>query len=313
MLSHYNSWPYLFNIKFLFNKLGLDFVMFKALVSKYNISDTEQFTYDTLLQNKNIRLLFDDLKPYIFKNSDRSFDVLLKYLCQVDMSGKVAMVDIGAGCSIEIAFREFIEKANLDINLWAFNMQTYKEETDKRKNYIDTSANNREIYSIWHFCYMLLEVFLSAPHGTVLGYKVNNNVVSPILENYEYADRDGKVDEPVMISNLQQGALDFVEKYDDQLAGNILISNNLALKNFKKFGLTPCLADLTEWGDFRFASDRFESLVKCKDLKTYIVNPHLFINDFKNSMWPAGFLLHCFKSKKINTGIYKLYKYYKSH
>lgn len=308
MLSHYKSWPKMFNIKFLFDKFDLDFTIFESLVSKYNISDKMQFTYDTLLQNKNVKLLFEELKPCILKNSVRAFDVLLKYIYQVDMSGKIAMVDIGAGCSIEIAFREFIKKANLNIDLWAFNMQTYKEETKQRKNYIDTSNKNKEIYSIWRFCYMLLEVFLSAPHGTVLGYDINNGFVSAVLGKYEYADKNGKVDEPVLISNLQQGALDFVRKYNVQLAGKIPISNNLALKNFKKFGLTPYNDDLAEWGDFRFDSDKFEPLVKCRSLKTYIANTHLFINDFKNSMWPAGFLMQCFKSRKLNMGLYKLYK-----
>ncbi len=314
MISHYKSWPRVFDLKLLFGRFCLDIKDFDPIISKYGFCRTSQFTCTKLLKDDNIKLLFEDIKPYISKSSQCAFSLLKEYTEQEKMFGRIAMIDIGAGCSIETAFREFIKKAGLPIDLWALNVQSYKQETNRRKNYIDTSIHEKDIYSVWRFCYILLEVFLTAPHGTVLGYnRAADGRVRAVLEDYKYNNKDGKANESALIWNLQQGALDFVRKYSKELSADIPISSNLAFANFKNLGLAPRSKDLTELGNFRLDGDKFEPLVGCRKLRTYMFDPLLFIRDFQNSMWPAGFLMKCFKSRKINMCVYKLYKYCRCH
>ena len=85
------------------------------------------------------------------------------------------------------------------------------------------------------FCYIFLEIFLTAPHGSVKGYQVIDNKVEPILADFEYIG-DGKVDEKYYIQELQRGALSFFESSMNQFFDED-ISTNIALTNFKTLQL----------------------------------------------------------------------------
>lgn len=228
------------------------------------------------------------------------------------MSGKVGIVDIGAGCSIEYAINKIINKSKWNIDLYGLYFHTYRDFTENRKAFIDSSEKNKDFNLLLRFCYMLLEVFFSAPHGTVLGYEEKNNSIIPIFDDYEYRNKDGIIDEEFEIKNLQQGALDFIKNIDKSIGKYICFKENIILTNFKNFGLTPNLEDAILWGNFRFSSDEFKPLAKPKDLKYYLIKPMQFFRDLKNCLWPTAFLERLFKFKLLNKSIFYLYKMYRT-
>ena len=69
------------------------------------------FLFKDIKNNNIIRNLYEDIKEKIKNNSRKQYDLLKKYIDENNMSGKVGIVDIGAGCSIEYAFNKIINKS----------------------------------------------------------------------------------------------------------------------------------------------------------------------------------------------------------
>lgn len=308
MLSHYRSLPKEFTLEFFFDKIGLNFKEFEPICTQFNLQKSNKFTLQELVDNQKIYALFQILKPYIYENSRKALNLFTRYIKQNQMQGRIAMVDIGAGCSIECAFRKIIKDTNIDIDLWSFNLQTAELETERRKNYIDTSKQNQKVFVTLRFCYMLLEVFCSAPHGTVLGYKFDKNRVKPILGNFKYDNSIGNDNEIQMIQELQQGALDFVKKISCKLIMELDITGNMAIKCFAEFGILPKMEDVKEWGRLRFDSDWFGPLVKNNSLFIYLMHPKKFKEDLNQTMWLSGFIRKCLHFNVFNIILYHLYK-----
>lgn len=312
IIDSYKSWPHTFSLKFLFNKLGLNCNFYKEEILKYGLNENSIFLFKDIKDNNVIRNLYEDIKEKIKNNSRKQYDLLKKYIDENNMSGKVGIVDIGAGCSIEYAFNKIINKSKWNIDLYGLYFHTYRDFTEHRKAFIDSSKENENFNVLLRFCYMLLEVFLSAPHGTVLEYKEKNNIILPVCDEYEYNNKDGIINEELEVKNLQQGALDFIKNVDKSIGKYISFNEDIILSNFKNFGLTPNLEDAVLWGNFRFSSDEFKSLAKPKNVGYYLIKPAQFFEDLRESLWPAAFLERVFKFKLLNKSIFYLYKVYKT-
>lgn len=312
IVDSYKSWPQTFSLKFLFNKLGLNCDFYKKEIVKYGLEEDSIFLFKDIKTNNILRALYEDIKEDIKNNSKKQYELLKKYIDENNMIGKIAIVDIGAGCSIEYAINKIINKSKWNIDLYGLYFHTYRDFTENRKAFIDSSEKNKDFNLLLRFCYMLLEVFFSAPHGTVLGYEEKNNSIIPIFDDYEYRNKDGIIDEEFEIKNLQQGALDFIKNIDKSIGKYICFKENIILTNFKNFGLTPNLEDAILWGNFRFSSDEFKPLAKPKDLKYYLIKPMQFFRDLKNCLWPTAFLERLFKFKLLNKSIFYLYKMYRT-
>lgn len=68
------------------------------------------------------------------------------------------------------------------------------------------------------------------------------------------------------------------------------IDTDTIMTNFNYFVLHPTDEDLTYWGSYPVYIDSFEPMVKCGTLSSYAANPKRLYDDFKNSVWPAGFM-----------------------
>ena len=303
-IDSYKSWPQKFSLKFLFNKLGLNINNYKKEIYKYNLNEESIFLYKNVKTDSILKLLFDDIKTDVNLNSKKQYDLLEEYIRQNNMIGKVAIIDIGAGCSIEYALKKIIDKSKWNIDLYGLYFQTYKKFKKNRRAFINASKENKNFNLLLRFCYMFLEVFFSAPHGSVLGYEKKNNIILPIYDVYEYKDNIINEEE---IRFLQQGALDFIKNINESIGKYVSFDENIILTNFKNFGLTPNIEDAILWGELKFSSDEFKPLAAPKSMIYYLVHPIRFFKDLRCSLWPAGFLMRVFKSKNIIMCIFYIY------
>ena len=303
----YKSWPHHFSLAFFFGKVGLDIDDFLVICSKHGFDTNTKLEYSSFQKNNEFQQLFAELLPFIKKNAKEQLNLLLDYMTQEGLTEKVAIIDIGAGCSIENALRKIIKSANLDVDLYALYLLTDKKQYRRRRAFFDTSCKGEVVTASLRFCYMFLEIFLSAPHGTILSYKKEDDQVVPVFATYEYSRKDGFVDETEFISDMQSGALDFMKKFNEKMKNYLKLDFRVAFANFVNFGVMPLVFDAQNWGRFRLASDEFLPMAMPVNFRTFLTQPKQFRFNMNNNMWVTGFLTNFFHNSWINKLVFFLY------
>lgn len=282
ILRLYKSWQSNIKLNTLFNRLGIPYD--EEVVRSVGLSENSTFTRDELPQDERIQALYSKVRAKVYYNSQEQGQLLSDYLKQYKDYGRIGIVDLGAG-TIVSALQQYSTIKNYNIDWIPLYLQNSLEPTD---SYINISQNY-ELQTALRLGYMFLEVFFTAPHGTTLGYEYNENCEAiPLLEDYEYSSMPEEYKN--RLDELHQGAMDFYQSYPLDMMQYGSIDADLVMTNFIQFVLHPDDEDVAYWGPYPVYIDSFEPMVKNKSLAVYLSNPKQLVTDFKDSIWPAGFL-----------------------
>ena len=282
ILRLYKSWQSNIRLNTLFNRLGIPYDA--EVVRSVGLSESSTFTRDELPQDERIQALYSQVRAKVYYNSQEQGQLLSDYLKQYKDYGRIGIVDLGAG-TIVSALQQYSTIKNYNIDWIPLYLQNSLEPTD---SYINVSQNY-ELQTALRLGYMFLEVFFTAPHGTTLGYEYNENCEAiPLLEDYEYSSMPEEYKN--RLDELHQGAMDFYQSYPLDMMQYGSIDADLVMTNFIQFVLHPDDEDVAYWGPYPVYIDSFEPMVKNKSLVAYLINPKQLVTDFKDSIWPAGFL-----------------------
>lgn len=282
ILRLYKSWQSNIKLNTLFNRLGIPYDA--EVVRSVGLSENSTFTRDELPQDERIQALYSQVRAKVYYNSQEQGQLLSDYLKQYKDYGRIGIVDLGAG-TIVSALQQYSTIKNYNIDWIPLYLQNSLEPTD---SYINISQNY-ELQTVLRLGYMFLEVFFTAPHGTTLGYEYNENCEAiPLLEDYEYSSIPEEYKN--RLAELHQGAMDFYQSYPLDMMQYGSIDADLVMTNFIQFVLHPDDEDVAYWGPYPVYIDSFEPMVKNKSLVAYLINPKQLVTDFKDSIWPAGFL-----------------------
>lgn len=282
ILRLYKSWQSNIKLNTLFNRLGIPYDA--EVVRSVGLSESSTFTRDELPQDERIQALYSQVRAKVYYNSQEQGQLLSDYLKQYKDYGRIGIVDLGAG-TIVSALQQYSIIKNYNIDWIPLYLQNSLEPTD---SYINISQNY-ELQTALRLGYMFLEVFFTAPHGTTLGYEYNENCEAiPLLEDYEYSSMPEEYKN--RLDELHQGAMDFYQSYPLDMMQYGSIDADLVMTNFIQFVLHPDDEDVAYWGPYPVYIDSFEPMVKNKSLVAYLINPKQLVTDFKDSIWPAGFL-----------------------
>lgn len=282
ILRLYKSWQSNIRLNTLFNRLGIPYDA--EVVRSVGLSENSTFTRDELPQDERIQVLYSKVRAKVYYNSQEQGQLLSDYLKQYKDYGRIGIVDLGAG-TIVSALQQYSTIKNYNIDWIPLYLQNSLEPTD---SYINVSQNY-ELQTALRLGYMFLEVFFTAPHGTTLGYEYNENCEAiPLLEDYEYSSIPEEYKN--RLAELHQGAMDFYQSYPLDMMQYGSIDADLVMTNFIQFVLHPDDEDVAYWGPYPVYIDSFEPMVKNKSLVAYLINPKQLVTDFKDSIWPAGFL-----------------------
>lgn len=310
VIKSYKSWPKKITTKLFFKKIGLNIALYQKNLTKYNIDDNSIFDGTTLLKEKKLEAIYEEIKPDVVKNAVIQLGYFKQYLSQEKMSGKFLVVDTGGGCSIEYAMKKVFCHLDLDFE-WNQGYFLITKKTDKDVDtFFDNLSSNLYANSTLRFCYLLLEVFLSAPHGSVIGYYSKNDVVFPLCDQYDYADGKELYSKEA-IDEIQNGALGFVAKIRKAFYKYIDFNSDLSFVNFRNFGVYPKLEDANLLGEVKFCSDEFNYLAKPESITRYFKHQKELLCDWQNSQWPAGFAVRFFRSPIIMRLAIILYRFLK--
>ena len=310
----YKSWPKRIKIKHFINRMGLDVEDVEEVLKCYNYKVDDVILYKDVLSDVKFRKFFEEIRPKFISIANTQKVLFQKYFSDMtNEAGKIAIVDIGAGCTIEYALNEFLKRSKINIKLFPcyFLMNDYKEKSGFRKT---CYKYNPLLTSVLRFSYMFLEAFLSAPHGTVLSYRRDDyNKVYPVLEPFCYK-KNNCMSDSRHILDLQSGALFFVNMFkNNNCEKYILLNQEIVFSGYYEFGLFPKSKDMEFWKEIHFDGDDFEKMVTRKSLIWYIRHPGSLKNDFYKSMWPAAFIKDLFGTNIIVKMMFWMYHKLQSH
>lgn len=300
--NKYKSWPKYFNLKYFFNRLG-----YKKEINIDTFLLEKQMTKGEFLSNKNIEAIFCKIKEDIQENSKEQRCYLKEYLSQFNNYNKLAIVDIGGNRTIQINLQAFLNKNNFNIELFSFNLLLNKEEEKNSLAYLYAENKNKEIYVKITFFYYFLELLLTAPHGSVEGYKKENKKIYPIFGKYDYENDKCILKEKYIIEELQKGALNFIIDFKDLGDKYVNITPQIAINNLMNLGIKPLIKDAKQLGNIKFNADGLEKLADPKSIKYYIKYPKSLWKDYQCSMWKGGFLTLLLKTNKYNKLLVNMY------
>lgn len=294
ILRLYKSWQPHITLNTLFNRLGIPYDA--DAVRSVGLSESSTFTRDELPRDERIQALYSQVRSKVYYNSQEQGQLLSDYLKQYKDYSRIGVVDLGAG-TIVSALQQYSMIKNYNIDWIPLYLQNSHEPTD---SYIDV-FQNYELQTALRLGYMFLEVFFTAPHGTTLGYEYNESCQAvPLLEDYEYSSMPEEYKNH--LAELHQGAKDFYQFYPLDMMQYGSIDADMVMTNFNQFVLHPDDEDVAYWGPYPVYIDSFEPMVKNKSLSSYLGNPKQLATDFKDSIWPAGFL-HALGNSNLLLGL----------
>ena len=275
-------------------------ISFGALLEYYGFNEDERIMYskrysldlktdfDTvrLKTNSKLKNIFHDLRSEIYKRSCEQDALLFKYLKQIDIVGKVGIVDIGWKGSMQYYLETYLKLHDMDVCLVGFYVGILPKQklSGHTFGFLYDEENQKLRKKVLCFAGGLERLFQSL-EGSTYGYKEISGDVCPVLNTYEFSD-DPEV--KMYITQLQNGAMDYVKanKYTEG-------SDEALTKKILRLGIHPTLKEVSLFSPFYNTDGAKEYYISQKPIYKYGFNE--FRHALSNSAWKTGFLKSVFK------------------
>lgn len=303
------------SIKSIFDGVGLDINEYEDYIYKYGFNKDSKFIRNAILKNEKLISFYEELKPYIYKNSKEEYKNLSKYLEKNKLFGKIAIVDIGWSGGMQRYLIQCMNKLNINVDIKGYytgiaNYVTRNTEVipmDLKGYFFDFNNNPNDIDLRSSFVGLYESLFLEQK-GSVKRYVQNEECIIAERYDYEYLINNEIASEAVNISRLQDGALKFIDNIKELSYFNLFNLEARALfNNIFITGAYPNRNDLQMFSGIRFFDEgEIEYLAAPKKLLRYIINPKTFIKDFFACRWKIGFMKNLFRVNLPYKNIYDI-------
>lgn len=311
VIDSYKSWPTDFNISFFLKKAGLKIEDIQDILDKFPHIMHKKFSIDSIKLDLFVNALFNEIKPIIELHASNQLKYLQAYYNQEKFYGNISIVDIGGSGTIEKALGVLKENQKIDITIFPLYILSNCDETKNRKSFLFSRNKNFNRSFYIRFFYMLIEVFFSAPHESVLGYKDGAySRIEPIFEEVMIDDSNQYQYNLKFIETLHSGALAFIENIKNTAFNNFKGQDNIAFQALYNFGCMPTIEDVKTFSEYTFDCNGMKPIITRQD-KQSILGLKEIMASFKNSLWPMGYLMLKFNSKYLNEFISYIYIMFK--
>lgn len=305
--------PSLTNVTQILDSWGLDANNYLKILDSIGIKKDDVFLKDGLLENEKIHNLYNLIRIDIQNNSKKELILLNKYLEKFDFNKKTAIVDIGWGGSMQKYLEIILNRKKIPFHIIGFYMGLTKKSKDNLSKgtaygYLFDSLNNDDSDLERPFVGLFETLFLEQK-GSVKNYIVTNK--GDIEANrYEYEYENSR--EEIFVSNIQDGAIDFIKQFDDSILSKYIeFSSEIMFSYLQSTGLFPNHLDIDMFGSFDFFNNGTKvQLANPKPIWKYISNIKLLKKDLYDSQWKVGFLKDLFKIKMDYNNIYEFINKY---
>lgn len=281
------------------DRLGLDSNKYEEIIQQCDLRLDSVFSKKEYFENNNFNKLFEIIKEDIYNNSNDEYKNFMEYINKIDISGNIAIIDIGWKGTMQRAFNSLLSDCNFKYNLYGFYLGTL--DNDNSYGYIFNGEDDKKFYELVSFT-GLFELMFSGIHGSVKKYKDGGNVE---LYDFEFDCDEKSRKDYEYIKKMQNGAIDFIYKFANSPYNKYVTwDNDLAFEAIRNLGITPKKEDLLKLGDMYFFDNEKQYLAK-PNLK-YLCNPQKLKKDLSLSTWKIGYLRRLIK---ISFPYLKLYKF----
>lgn len=272
----------------------------KKISIKYNIPLEKEYVFSKLKINKQLEKIYYDNKEFINQYSIVQEELLEKYIKQIGMNGKCAIVDIGWHGSMQFYLEEFFRVRNLNIYLDGYyvGINPVSDLVGNTFGYLYEKNDLKLRKSVLCFLGVYESLFQSF-EGSTIGYIEKNFNVKPELSKYEYENDKKAI---CGMKEWKEGALDFIKKIS--LRQDILVENKIWAIPLINVGKNPTNKQIKLF-EFLYNVDGIKNYYVCqKSLWEYDLEE--FIHSLSNSVWKTGFMKSAFKIPLPYFWIYEL-------
>lgn len=307
----------LISIASIFDGVGLDVNDYLEIVEQYGFTDETIFDRAKILQDMQFLKLFDDLKQDISKVSRKEYENLEKYIKQNNLSGHIAVVDIGWSGGMQRYLEQTLEKLSIPHQIWGYytGVASYFLRNTEvcpdldMKGYLFDFKNDINAEDKRNCFVGLFETFFLEQGGSVKNYSIDENGYAVTNRySYEYIIDGNYTKEYIYVSNIQKGALDFVEKasQNEYLSNQNYTSTEL-FSCLQQCGANPRRKEIELFSEFRFFDEGITTrLADPQNLLYYVFHFNQLKNDFLMSRWKTGFMKKLLRIKLPYEKIYNM-------
>jgi predicted HAD superfamily hydrolase len=248
------------------------------------------------LTNSRFSEFLKNVWPLLKQKNEAHYQLLVEYLEQELFltEEKAAFVDIGWHGSLQNSLIKLLSHLGITKKLEGLYLGTFARPVGAASNFsatgylIDNNAP-RWICDLVRCGPSLIEIFHSAGHGCVLGYRRKSNVISPVLEDNSVEQEQYQR----IIKPMQECAFHFVSEQLKQLAGvsikppNPALISRLALRAI----YAPTIAEASAFGRLKIATDfgaQMKSITGAQEWDIKKINGDT-LPDHTLPIWRPGF------------------------
>jgi hypothetical protein len=251
------SWDYL-TIEEALHRISLTFDEARDLLANYGLADRKLHLNRSIVPK--FLTFLADIWPLLERKNEEYYQLAIDYLRQemVLDEEKAAFVDIGWHGSLQDCLVKLLNHLGIAKNLRGYYLGTFEKPTGaaadfKAKGFLVNNGEPHRIATLVQHGPSVLELFHSAGHGGVLGYRRNGADVVPVLANNVVEQEQFlRIIEP-----MQNIAFDFVSDQLKRLS-NLKIrapEPELVARTALRIIYAPTTAEATTFGHLRIASD----------------------------------------------------------
>lgn len=285
--------PRIGSVSAFIKKMGLESDQYIDLAGKYGYDAEKIYTYSELFQEESFKNFYEDIRQDILDNSEREYHILLKYLAQVGFSGRVAIVDIGWHGNMQKALSKICRKAGIPVEISGFylGLNPKVHGLDKQINasgFLFQEGMNERCFEMQRTFTSIFEMMFTANHGSVIKFKDNGDMVSPVLEPFEY-ESSVSLDDYNTVFDIQRGAMDFIMDLGTTPEFTIEWEPCTVFQNLLLLGNAPNYRASYMFGNVKQLGDKVTYIARPQELRHYIIHPADLKSDLVVNLWKIGF------------------------
>lgn len=239
-----------------FDRIGMNDDDIDCVMQEIDIADKVEL--DKELSEKEISYFREKIctssyfKDYLMKKSKRAYVVIEDYFKQNGLleNDSIAIVDSGWIGSMQHFMRILLNRMGWNGQITGFYFGLYTNQREIDGEYLTYYFNwNNNIQNKILFCNNLMEIILSAPHGTTLGYRKNEltNRVEPVIQNLKEDERQKE-----KISEQIDGILDGIKEI---IKNGRFVNRKECQHIVRKIMAFPSKNIVKTYGEFLFCDD----------------------------------------------------------
>lgn len=288
-----------------FERIGLDLAAFPRELAEVRCDPETRVTTES--DRLKLRELFVRLEPHVLQAAAAERPPLLRYFQQIGFSEtfkQLAFFDIGWGGSLLEATSAVVRELGARTECRAYYLATderirgLRKEAGSATSWLSHAGEPADVHGTVYGALWLLEIFFCAPHGSVLGYRLDESGTAvPVLREFDDAAPQVRA-----VSAIQDASLRFVDRWLAIFGpGGADISPEDAFRRLQRFVERPTNAEIDTFGGFTHV-DHVGSTPVERPLapalrpSEIVVDPKGALALYRRSFWKLGVLQRLLRS-----------------